>query len=103
MATVHEILYDLPNRFDSEFARGERIIFELDFTDDETWHVVINNNNCRIIRGGNCESDVTLISSVKAFVDIVTGEINPIQGFSHSTVRTEGNSLLVSKMNDFFL
>lgn len=102
MATVQEIFDEMPRRFVADAAVGQQLIFQFDITDGDTYHVAIDNGTCRVIKGASDNPNITLISDSESFVGIMTGELDGMQAFMAGKVRTEGNMMLATKLNDFF-
>ncbi|WP_422132539.1 SCP2 sterol-binding domain-containing protein [Endozoicomonas sp. ALD040] len=102
MATVQEIFDEMPNRFDAIAAVGQKLIFQFDITDGDSYHITIDDGTCRVVRGTSNDPSVTLITDTESFVGIMTGKLDGMQAFMAGKVRTEGNMMLATRLNDFF-
>ncbi|KEQ11516.1 SCP2 sterol-binding domain-containing protein [Endozoicomonas numazuensis] len=102
MATVQEIFDEITSRFDATTAVGQQLIFQFDITDGETYHIAIDDGTCRVIKGASEDPSVTMITDSESFVGIMTGELDGMQAFMTGKIRTEGNMMLATKLNDFF-
>nr|WP_256484895.1 SCP2 sterol-binding domain-containing protein [Endozoicomonas sp. 4G] len=102
MTTVQEIFDNIPSRFDASAAAGQQLTFQFDITDGETYHIIIDDGTCRVLKGASEDPGVTLITDSESFVGIMTGELDGMQAFMTGKVRTEGNMMLATKLNDFF-
>ena len=102
MATVQDIFDEMPSRFDAAASAGQHLVFQFDITDGETYYVEIDDGTCNVVKGASDDPSVTMITDSVSFVGIMTGELDGMQAFMTGKVRTEGNMMLATKLNDFF-
>ena len=102
MTTVTEVISSMKQRFNPEAAAGLDKVFQLDITDGDTYHLIVENGTCDIKEGASEDPDVTLIMDSQTMVNIMTGEQNGMMAFMSGKVRAEGNMMLAGKLNDLF-
>ena len=83
------IFEKMPEAFKPEKAEGVKGVYEFDISGDGggRWQVVIENETCKVIAGGNLESTVTFRMSSADHVGIVDGSVNAQMAFMMGRIK----------------
>lgn len=104
MATVTEIFAAMPGQFNAAKAGdfGATIQFDLAGDDGGQWYVVIDQGNAAVSEGLADESAATIRMSASDFVDMMSGNLDPMNAFMMGKVRVEGDLNSVMKFQTLF-
>jgi putative sterol carrier protein len=90
---------DLPADADNLKAT---IQFELSGEGGGEWHVTIADRKATVKQGVTSNPSVSFSASVKDYLAIVNGELNPVNAFMQGKVRVKGDMGLVMKLQSLF-
>ncbi|MDT8304882.1 MAG: SCP2 sterol-binding domain-containing protein [Anaerolineae bacterium] len=104
MATVEEIFAAMPGQFDAAKAGdfGTTIQFDLAGDDGGQWYVVVDQGSAVVTEGLHEEPAATIRMSASDFVDMMTGDLDPMNAFMMGKVRVEGDLNSVMKFQTLF-
>lgn len=103
MAKVQDIFDEIPERFNPEAAAGQNLIFQFDITDGDSYYLAIDDGRCEVVSGTHDNPNITMIASSETFIAMMTGEMDSMQAFMDGHLKTEGNMMLATKLNDFLI
>lgn len=103
MATVQEIMNDLPERFDPKVGAGMNAViqFHLASAGADTggnYHAVIQDGRCDVQEGEHLSPSMTLRMSATDYVDLATGKLGHQLAFMTGRLRVNGDLQLAMKL-----
>jgi putative sterol carrier protein len=104
MASVAKLFEGMPSAFDAEKAGdfNATVQFDLAGEDGGQWFVVIADGKCAVAEGTNEGSDATIHMEASDYVDMISGDLNPMQAFIQQKVKVEGDLNTVMKFQGLF-
>lgn len=102
MTSITEVLEQMRGKFNSDAAAGLDLVFQFDIEDGDTYHLLIKDGDLEIVEGVNDNPDVTLIMDAETMIGIMTGKVDGMQAFMAGKLRTEGDMMLATKLNELF-
>ena len=90
---------DLPAEADNLKAT---IQFDLSGEGGGEWYVTIVDRKATVNQGVTSNPSVTFSASVKDYLAIANGELNPVNAFMQGKVRVKGDMGLVMKLQSLF-
>lgn len=104
MATIRELMDSLPAGFDPEAAEGVRAVFRIIVTGNQsgTWHVIVEDDKCRVREGGDDNPNVTFTIAEKDCVEMLTGALSGHEAFFTGRLLVTGDLLLAQKFDNLF-
>jgi glycogen debranching enzyme len=95
-----EVFAQLERLMDPEKTRGDRASYRFEIVGVGTWAFAVDDG--RIVRIGADEpADCVVRMSEQTFIDINTGEGNPMTAFLRGALAFEGDLLLVTKLDKY--
>jgi putative sterol carrier protein len=70
--------------------------------DDERYHVLIKDEQCKAYEGEHPEPDLTIISPKQVWLDISSGKLNGTKAYMEGQYKTEGDMNLLMKFDQLF-
>ena len=101
MATTKEIIDQLSGRFNASAAGSMDAVFQFSI-DNEHYNLAIKNGTCTIAEGEHDDPTVTLIMSSETLQGLVSGKVNGMQAFMMGKLKTQGNTMLATKLGPLF-
>jgi putative sterol carrier protein len=104
MATVESIFENLPNQFKSDQAGDYSATIQFDLSGDDggQWYVVVSDGDAAVEKGAAADPTATIKMESGDFVDMMTGQLNPMNAFMMGKVKVEGDLNSVMKFQTFF-
>ena len=80
------------------------MIFQINITGEEEFdgYYEIGNHSCQYVEGIHAEPSITVISSAKAWQDILKGKLSSQKSFMTGQIKVRGNFVLLSKFDQAF-
>ena len=102
--SAKEVFEAMEGRMLPEEAGDLRATIQFDLSGEEggEWYVIIANRQATVKEGSTSFANVTFSSSVKDYLAIVNGELNPVNAFMQGKVRVRGDMGLVMKLQSLF-
>ncbi|BFM15007.1 SCP2 sterol-binding domain-containing protein [Maricurvus nonylphenolicus] len=100
--TVDDLIAKLNESFNPAAAAGMDEVFQYHFKGDESFYIVIKDNEHEIVKGEHAEPSVTFTTSVATFIGVADGSINGMAAFVTGKLRFKGNKTLAQKMETLF-
>ena len=101
---VKEIFDALPGKFFPEQAGdlNATIQFDLSGEDGGQWHVTIADRQIAVAEGAAANPTMTLNAAASDYLDLVNGNLNPINAFMQGKVKIKGDMALAMKLQNLF-
>ena len=77
-------------------------VIQWDFTDNEPWHLIIDDGDTRAVRGPAPSPDLTLRTSLADWVDVTSGRADPAKLVLRRRLRPSGKLRLMARMPKIF-
>ncbi len=102
--TVKEILDSMPQHFVPDAAAGLDATFQFDISGDETgqWHLVVKDQQCRIVEGSHDSPNVTFSMASNDFIEMMTGKLSGQAAFFSGKLRVSGDLMLAQRLESLF-
>ena len=103
--TVEEIMEKMPGAFLPEKAQGVDATIQFEFTGAEAgdWYVVIKDGTCAVNRGASTQpATMTLTADSADFINLITGELDPMTAFMQGKLKLQGDLNLAMKLTQMF-
>jgi putative sterol carrier protein len=104
MASVAELFEKMPSMFDAEKAGNFTATVQIDLSGEGggQWVVAIADGQCTVEEGSDEEADATVHMEASDYVDMMSGDLNPMQAFIQQKVKVEGDLNAVMKFQGLF-
>lgn len=102
MSSITEVFEQMKKKFNSDAATGLDLVFQFNIEDGDIYHLLIKDGKLDIVNGDHDDPSVTLIMDTETMIGIMTGEIDGMQAFMMGKLRTEGDMVLATKLNELF-
>lgn len=104
MATVQEIFAAMPGRFNVERAGDYNATIQFDLAGDNggQWYVAVDEGNAIVTEGLHEQPAATIRMTASDFVDMMTGNLDPMNAFMMGKVKVEGDLNSVMKFQTLF-
>jgi putative sterol carrier protein len=104
MATVEEIFAAMPGQFNAAKAADFSTTIQFDLAGDDggQWYVGIDDGVATVTEGAHAEPVATIRMSAADFVDMMSGNLDPMNAFMMGKVRVEGDLNSVMKFQTLF-
>ena len=104
MASVQDIFDQMPEELKSDKAAGFDATIQFDLAGDNggQWYVTVADGNAAVEEGKADEPAATIRMSASDFVDMMTGELDPMTAFMMGKVKVEGDLNTVMKFQTLF-
>lgn len=104
MTTVQEIFAAMPGQFDAAKAGGFDATIQFDLAGDDggQWYVNVAEGNAVVTEGLHEAPAATIRMNASDFVDMMTGNLDPMNAFMMGKVRVEGDLNSVMKFQTLF-
>ena len=104
MASVAELFERMPSMFDADKAGDFDTTVQIDLSGEDggQWLVIIADGKCSVEEGTSEEAAATVHMEASDYVDMMSGELNPMQAFIQQKVKVEGDLNAVMKFQGLF-
>lgn len=104
MASVAELFEKMPDMFDAERAGDFNATVQIDLSGEDggQWFVAIADGKCNVEEGASEEAVATVHMEASDYVDMMSGDLNPMQAFIQQKVKVEGDLNAVMKFQGLF-
>lgn len=104
MPTAADIFKEMPNNFNAEKAGDMDVIVQFDLSGDGggQWYVNIADGACSVEKGAAESPKATIQMEASDYVDMTTGELNPMAAFMSGKVKVQGDLNTVMKIQQVF-
>ena len=102
--TCRQLSQSLIHYFKSSKSADLDMIFQINITGEEEFdgYYEIGNHSCQYVEGIHSEPSITVISSAKAWQDILKGKLSSQKSFMTGQIKVRGNFVLLSKFDQAF-
>ncbi|MGB6067730.1 MAG: SCP2 sterol-binding domain-containing protein [Desulfomonilaceae bacterium] len=102
--TLKEILDSMPQHFNSDAAAGLDAVFQFDISGEEAgqWHLVVKDQQCKIIAGSHDSPNVTYSMASNDFIDMMSGKLSGQAAFFSGKLRVSGDLMLAQRLESLF-
>lgn len=92
MATIKEVIHNLPNIFKPEKAKGwnRNILFDLGGEEPSQWTLTIENGIATVEEGNTKQPKLTIIGNSEHIVQMFTGEVPPMKLVNAKLIKMKG-------------
>ena len=101
MPAIKEIIVLLSSRFNATIAGDMTAIFQFSI-DGEQYYMTIQSGKCDITEGTHADPTVTLTMSNDTLQELVSGNISGMQAFMMGKLKTQGDTMLATKLGPLF-
>ncbi|TXR53581.1 SCP2 sterol-binding domain-containing protein [Reinekea thalattae] len=101
MNAIEQVFDKIESRFNPSAAIDFNHNFQFEI-DDQIYHLVINNGQCKTAKGAHPDPSITLFMDLDTFNELISGELNGMQAFMSGKLRAEGDIMLASKLSKLF-
>lgn len=100
-----EIFAQMPDAFQAEKAGNLRatIQFNLSGEGGGDWAVAIADGTCTIIEGQGEKPELTIGMAANDFVEMITGDLQPMVAFMQGKIRLQGDTSLALRFQELFV
>ena len=104
MATAAEIIQQMPSVFHSEDAGDMQadILFDLSGDEGGQWVLSIADGACSVAEGEIDEPTTKIMMDAEDYVNMTTGELNPVTAFMTGKIKVEGDLNTAMKVQTLF-
>ena len=104
MASIAELFAGMPSAFDADKAGDFNATVQFDLSGDDggQWFVTIGDGKCTVEEGTREEVEATIHMEASDYVDMISGDLNPMQAFIQQKVKVEGDLNTVMKFQGLF-
>lgn len=104
MPTPDDIFERLPGEIQEAKAEGFSAIIQFDLSGDSggQWYVTVDDGDAAVEKGSAGEPAATIRMSASDFVDMMTGDLDPMNAFMMGKVKVEGDLNTVMKFQTLF-
>ncbi len=101
--SVAEIFEKMPEAFNPEAAKGVKVVFQYSISGPGggDWAVIVSDGTCTVTPGKDEKPTCTLKISDNDFIDMISGELDPMGAFSSGKLKIGGDvmkSQLIGKL-----
>lgn len=92
MATIKEVIHNLPNIFKPEKAKGWNriILFDLQGEEPSQWTLTIENGSASVEEGNTKTPKLTIVGNSEHIVQMFTGEVPPMKLVNAKLIKMKG-------------
>jgi putative sterol carrier protein len=104
MPIAADIFKEMPNRFKADQAGDLTVTVQFDLSGDNggQWYVKIADGACTVEEGAVDSPKATIRMEASDYVDMSTGNLNPMAAFMSGKVKVEGDLNTVMKIQQIF-
>jgi putative sterol carrier protein len=104
MSVPEDHLAELERRFRPEAAKGLKAIYQLHLTGEEggTWHMVVMDQACRILKGAAPQPDTIICMSSEDWNLLVAGKMDAFAALLQGRLKIEGDMGLATRLPGLF-
>ena len=104
MPTPDDIFQQLPEQIDEAKAEGFDATIQFDLSGDNggQWYVNVADGDAAVEQGSAGDPAATIRMSASDFVDMMTGDLDPMNAFMMGKVKVEGDLNTVMKFQTLF-
>ncbi len=102
--TVSDLIASYKSRFIPGNADGVDTIVQLNFKDapDDSFYVMIKDNQCVIERGVHQSPELTVHTSIKDWLNLNNGKGNPMMMMMQGKIKVDGPLNMATKFQSMF-
>jgi len=103
--TIADIMSRMPSAVVPEKAAGVDAVIHFKFTGAEAgeWNAVIKDGACQVAQGAPSKAaTMTLTADSADYINLVTGQLNPMKAFMSGKLKFQGDLNLAMKMPQMF-
>lgn len=92
MATIKDVIHNLPNIFKPEKAKGWNriILFDLQGEEPSQWTLTIENGAASVEEGNTKTPKLTIVGNSEHIVQMFTGEVPPMKLVNAKLIKMKG-------------
>ncbi len=102
--TIADLMSKMPGAFVPEKAAGLDAVIQFKFTGAESgnWYVAIKDGKVEVTQGEYPSPSMTLTADSGDYLQLFTGQLDPMQAFMQGKLKLQGDLNLAMKMTQFF-
>jgi len=104
MLSPEEYLTELAQRFRPEAARGLNAVYQLHLTGDDggTWHLVVMDQTCKILKGAASQPSATISISSEDWDSLISGKMDAFSALLQGKLKVDGDMGLATRLPGLF-
>ncbi len=104
MPTPDDIFQKLPEQIQEAKAEDFHATIQFDLSGDDggQWYVTVDGGDASVEQGNTDDPAATIRMSASDFVDMMTGDLDPMNAFMMGKVKVEGDLNTVMKFQTLF-
>lgn len=104
MVSPEEYFAELERRFRPEAARGLNATYQLHLTGENggTWHLVVMDQACRILKGAASQPSATIRISSQDWSLLAAGQLDAFSAVLQGRLKIEGDMGLATRLPSLF-
>jgi len=102
MSSAAEFINEMNAKFNPAAAAGLDLVFQFNIEDADTYHLIVKDGTCEVVKGESADPNVTLILSSETLQGIVSGDLDGMMAFMSGQLKVEGDMMLATKLGELF-
>ena len=102
--TIAELMSKMPSAFVPEKAQGLDAVLQFKFSGEEPgeWYAAIKDGKVDVQQGAHPNPKMTLSADSQDYIQLFTGQLDPMKAFMAGKLKLTGDLNLAMKMTQFF-
>ncbi|HEY47541.1 MAG: hypothetical protein AMJ88_03065 [Anaerolineae bacterium SM23_ 63] len=100
--TVETLMERMPGAFLPEKAEGVDAQIQFHLGEGGDWVVTVREGTCTAEQGVANDPKLTITAEAQAYIDVVTGKLNPMTALANQQVKYKGDLNLAMKLMQMF-
>ena len=102
--TVADLMSKMPSAFIPEKARGLDVVLQFKFSGAEPgdWYAALMDGQVEVQQGEHPNPQMTLMAKSEDYIQLFTGQLDPMKAFMDGKIKLKGDLNLAMKMTQFF-
>jgi len=102
--TAAEIFAQMPEAFMANKAGKMRATYQFNLSGEGggDWAVTVADGTCTVVEGQSEKPSVTIGMAADDFVNMISGDLQPVVAFMQGKIRLQGDTSLALKLQEIF-
>ena len=102
--TVADLMSKMPGAFVPEKAQGLDAVLQFKFSGAEPgdWYAALKDGKVDVQQGEHPNPQMTLMAKSEDYIQLFTGQLDPMKAFMDGKIKLKGDLNLAMKMTQFF-
>ena len=102
--TVADLMSKMPSAFIPEKAKGLDAVLQFKFSGAEPgdWYAALKDGQVEVQQGEHPNPQMTLMAKSEDYIQLFTGQLDPMKAFMDGKIKLKGDLNLAMKMTQFF-